>query len=54
MSLKTIGQYEKYKVTQESELECEVCYKTINGWTTGDVDTNQLKKMKRDHRKECK
>ena len=43
-----------YKIKQISDLICMLCQKTIDIWKTGSLTSNQIIKLKRAHRKECK
>ena len=54
MSAEIVDIYNQYKIDQQSELVCKKCWIVVHSWITGSINSNEIKKIKRKHCKECK
>ena len=48
----TLGYYDKFYIRRASALMCEACLDEIATWDR--ITSNEVKQLKRDHRRTCK
>ena len=49
-----LGPLEQFTINQFSRMSCNKCHEEIGSWNTGKLSSNQMKQLKRDHRRTCK
>ncbi len=52
MSMSVVEPYTNFRINRLSKMTCLICHDDIHTWDK--IDPNEIKRIKRSHRKECK